>query len=595
MIHRNPVIVQISDLHFGKNTRPYRFWQSSINERAKLALKQAIVNFAPRPDFLVVTGDLANCGKVHEMCAARQYLESILNELWRARHATRCILVPGNHDVWKTTWGGAPGYFGRKDRLLEWNRVFDDWGFLAPDLPDNEGADVRPMSLLDYYCQHGGPGGGALDASEATERARQAIRACEYFPGFSVAFLKLDSNIKVKDNNYPASIARGKIGLPQRNGIQEIVHDLEMATEATGDFAAARRIALVHHHITRLPNVKQEDWMFMDDAGEVARWLARLGVRLVLHGHYHHADVVGVTYWNTETQNSKVEAIVVSAGAATALEVDDGHNSYHHIKVGYFHTEVKRPCLDNGEPQPLETAQTFQFSHKPDLEIADELGVDIPVLLEPLEASVMGEEKFADQRHIYESVKSTGFIDGDRNYFGSVELEGSNQTGQPTNFVPFVFTAVGAQYFDECECRATDLLTRKPLQSPQVQGNRPIYVFPSHIPLNEPLKPGGKFRIRVDFRLKMVMLEERDYDMISLVRFPRGVAKIEICLLSEKAIVGPLLWELRGNKLRRSVLALEKVERVPDNPANKGTIVGYTAKIDAPSALAYVLYYERLA
>jgi hypothetical protein len=83
--------------------------------------------------------------------------------------------------------------------------------------------------------------------------------------------------------------------------------------------------------------------------------------------------------------------------------------------------------------------------------------------------------------------------------------------------------------------------------------------------------------------------------MISLVRFPRGVAKIEICLLSEKAIVGPLLWELRGNKLRRSVLALEKVERVPDNPANKGTIVGYTAKIDAPSALAYVLYYERLA
>src|ERR1700680_173956 len=103
-MHRNPVIVQISDLHFGKNTRPYKFWKSSVNEEAKMALARAIVKIAARADFLVVTGDIANRGKVDEMREGRAYLESILSELWKEKHATRCILVPGNHDVWRTTW-----------------------------------------------------------------------------------------------------------------------------------------------------------------------------------------------------------------------------------------------------------------------------------------------------------------------------------------------------------------------------------------------------------------------------------------------------------------------------------------------------------
>jgi hypothetical protein len=256
---------------------------------------------------------------------------------------------------------------------------------------------------------------------------------------------------------------------------------------------------------------------------------------------------------------------------------------------------VKRPRLDNGEPQPLETAEKFQFSHMPDLEIEDELRADVPVYVEALRVSVAGEERFADQKHVYASVKSTGFIDAKRAYFGSVELEGSNQTGQSTTSIPFVFTAVGAQYFTECQCQATDLLTGRQMQPPQLQGNRPIYVFPSHILFNEPVPPGQGFRVRVNFRLKMVMLEERDYDMISLVRFPRGVAKTEICLLSERTIVAPALWELRGNKLIRSGLPLEAVTAAPDNPAGKSAAKGYKANIDSPSSLAYLLYYERLA
>src|SRR5208337_1727274 len=143
-------------------------------------------------------------------------------------------------------------------------------------------------------------------------------------------------------------------------------------------------------------------------------------------------------------------------------------------------------------------------------------------------------------------------------------LEGMNETAHATNSIPFVFSATGAQYFKECDCRATDLKGNLPLQMDLVE-DRPIYLFPTRILFNEPVPAGGDFKIRVQFRLKMVMLEERDYDMLSLVRFPRGVAKMELRLLSQKAMLGPTLWELRGDKLRPSPLRLTKVSTAPTN------------------------------
>src|SRR5215831_10246034 len=109
-MHRTPVIVQVSDLHFGRDVNPLKFRRSSINDGAKGELKDAILHMAPRPDFLVVTGEVAKRGRTDEMREGKQYLESILNELWDQGHATRCILVPGNHDVWRTTWACTSGY-----------------------------------------------------------------------------------------------------------------------------------------------------------------------------------------------------------------------------------------------------------------------------------------------------------------------------------------------------------------------------------------------------------------------------------------------------------------------------------------------------
>lgn len=593
-MHQNPVIVQISDLHFGKSVDPLKFWKSAINEDAKRALKRAILEIEPRPDFLVVTGDLAEAGKPKQLRESKEYLESILHDLWKETHVTRCILVPGNHDVWRTTVASPWGYLARRDRVQEFNEVFGNWSFLSPSVPVTAAQDLRPKSLFDYYVrQEGTSGGSAPDLDHAQHLADEAIRVCEFFPEFQVAFLKLNSNIRL-NRLKPGHIARGLVGTNQRDIVETILSHYDQATrDELIPFADARRVALVHHHVTRLPNVKQENWMLMDDAGEVARWLARHRVRLVLHGHYHRADVVGLTYWNTESNNSKVETIVISAGSATARAADDGHNSCHYFHLGHFRTKVWRPRLDHGEYENLARAASFEFPHKPDLKIEEGATQKVPVYLEALEASLAGEEKYEDREHVYTGVRSTGFIDGNRAYFGSVELEGRNATKQQTTGIPFSFTAVGAQYFEECNCRAWDLRKQEELKVDPLE-DRPIYVFPSRISF-APLNPQDSFRIRVQFNLKMVMLEERDYDMLTLLRFARGVETLKIRLLSEKKIVEPSVWELRGDRLRKSSLRLLSVKESPPHPAGRGMAEGFEVNIQSPSALSYLLFYEKLA
>jgi 3',5'-cyclic AMP phosphodiesterase CpdA len=592
-VYRTPVIAQISDLHFGKNTNPLKFRASSLNDAARTALTDELLQMEPRPDFLVVTGDVANRGRVDEMQEGKRFLESILEELWRRRHAARCILVPGNHDTWRTTWACPRGYFRGGDRLQEWTRVFNDWSFVASTLPQNEGEHVRPFSLLEFYSKQKEKALTVDDKSarengrlEPEQQVQRALRVCEYFPKFNLAFVKLDSN--VKSYRRPAHIARGKVGPQQQSVVDQVLRDYEDATRDTPNpFTEAKRIALVHHHLTRLPNVKLEKWMMMDDAGQIALWLARHGIRLVLHGHFHFADVLGLTYWNTEMNNSKVQSIIVSGGSGTAQDVDDGQNSYHIVALGNFRTNIRRRVVF-----PQLSRVDYEFIHKPNLRIEDDSPQDVPIFVEALEALVLAEEKYADQKHTYSLVKSVGYIDADRNYFGSVELHGANPTSQDSQWIPFSGVAVGAQYFEELDLQATDLSSGSALELSKVE-QRPIYVFPFRI--YKTLSPGAMFRIRVTFRLKAVMLNERDYDVMSLLRFPRGVGRAEFCLLSTKRMLGPSFWELRGDKLQRSSTVLQQVQRSPENPPLTSKVNGYVASIDFPPALAYLLLYDKLA
>ena len=82
-------IAHVSDTHFGNDV------QDPADRAA--AVIEHLVSMSPRPDVLVVTGDLADHGLPEEYALARAWLD-----LWPGPLA----ICPGNHDVRQAFVGG---------------------------------------------------------------------------------------------------------------------------------------------------------------------------------------------------------------------------------------------------------------------------------------------------------------------------------------------------------------------------------------------------------------------------------------------------------------------------------------------------------
>jgi 3',5'-cyclic AMP phosphodiesterase CpdA len=577
---RNPVIVHISDLHFGPGNH---------NQVASQQLAAAIRNTFPLPDFLVVTGDLAQWGTREEMQEAKDYLMALLDGLWQDyRQAARCIVVPGNHDLLRSAWK----LLFWRDRLGDFNEIFGDWGFTSEAVPASDAEPVKPATLEGFYRKT-----GQVQPTPA-ERATAALRVCEYFPRFQTAFLKINSN--VKKSWWLWNIAKGYVGPAQLAGMDQVVDDLTKAfpgtTRAAG-FREARLIALLHHHMAHLRHAQYEEKMLMTDAGEVWQRLCKMGCEMVLHGHRHNAAQLGMSFWDSE--GKEFGTTVLAAGSATANDTDDGHNSYYRIYTGSVRTEVSRPALEDSRFTEPGKSHRITFSPPFDLELDPDLAAELPIHAEALRDSLLTDEDIPDRVHRYESLTFTGVIDDALNYHGCYLLDGRNISGIPTQYLPFSLTAVGAHTFQQLQVRALDLLLNQPIVGIGLLNKlRPINAFPIRIPFTNPVGPGQPFRIRICFLLPQVMLEEADFDMVNLVRYRRGVRKIVHRLLATKKIVEPVSLAIRGKRVVRTGLELEPVEGdfgalVPGTQS--GTLVkGYQLSVEDPDAVSYLLYYRRL-
>ncbi len=589
-MYRNPVIVHISDLHFGLGNH---------NAEASQALAAAIVDTFPLPDFLVATGDLTQWGTPEEMAQARQYLLSLLNELWRRRgHAARCMVVPGNHDLLLTAWKAV--FWWR--RLKAWNQVFGTWGFVGDAVPPGEAEAVEPATLEAYYAEQesrraGAHGDRAQIQETARRRAGEALRACEYFPRFQTAFVKLNSNAKKIWGLW--GVAKGYAGKEQLSSIESVLKDHAEAFPSSAEksgFQEARLIAAVHHHVTHLRSSLYEEHMLMRDAGDVWQRLSQAGCELILHGHRHRAAQLKLSFWDSTGQEHGTG--VLAAGAATARDTDDGSNSCYRIYVGHMHTAVWRPRFEDGRFTPPETspmitlARPFELALDPGLEGGPQLN------LQALRDSLVTEESIPDLHHRYDAITFTGVIDDERNYHGCYVLEGTNVSGQPSTHLHFSLTAVGSHRFEDFGLQATDLERGQPLAGIEVTKDRPITAFPIRIPFLSPLDHGQRLRIRVCFRLPQVMLDQNDYDMVNLVRFRRGVRRIVHRLLSTRRISEPAYLAVRGQKVVDMRLHLEPLDEefanlVPGGPAGRRAS-GYQVAVDEPEAISYLFYYRRL-
>jgi hypothetical protein len=90
------------------------------------------------------------------------------------------------------------------------------------------------------------------------------------------------------------------------------------------------------------------------------------------------------------------------------------------------------------------------------------------------------------------------------------------------------------------------------------------------------------------------MLDEWDFDMINLLRFPRGVGRLTMRLLASRPMVGPTFLELRGQRLTRSGVVVRSVTAAPANPSGVRPMSGYEVTVEPASALCYLLMYEKL-
>jgi Icc protein len=144
------LIAQITDLH----VRPRGQAACRVVETNMLTERafDAVAALRPRPDVVLITGDLTDCGLVEE----NELLKSLLLRL-----PMPVYMVPGNHD--------------RRDTLKQ---VFADWPTIVSD-PDfiQFVVDDFPLRLIGLDTVTPGSGGGALCARRLDFLARALAAA----------------------------------------------------------------------------------------------------------------------------------------------------------------------------------------------------------------------------------------------------------------------------------------------------------------------------------------------------------------------------------------------------------------------------------
>ncbi len=140
------VIAHISDLHYGNH-----------DERVEKYLRDDLLK-DPKPDFIVVTGDLSQFQQAAQFDKAKEFLHGIVAALSAENHSARVIVIPGNHDV---------SVFKRRSA---WNFAFLNW-----ELGGIKGV-CRPGKLVEFHTHQ-----SAGDNATAERRAQEDWNYCEYY------------------------------------------------------------------------------------------------------------------------------------------------------------------------------------------------------------------------------------------------------------------------------------------------------------------------------------------------------------------------------------------------------------------------------
>jgi 3',5'-cyclic AMP phosphodiesterase CpdA len=275
-----PIILHISDLHFGKTHNP----------NVAKDLLADLGDIDPKPNVVVVSGDLSWRGERSSLEQAKSFLDNI-KEKCGISDEDAIIVVPGNHDL---------GFFKR--------RVSIRWAL---------------SNYLRFF------------QAEPTR----------FFPNLGIAIFGFNSNIL----KLSQLVADGKIGDDQLHSLRERYNQFKIARNtglkvldggSTKIFLESFKIAVVHHHPVPLPRAMKENFNILRDAGNFLELLTHFNFDLILHGHQHYPFVFALEYRSRFRIQRKL--LVVAAGTSTSCRHNPpGFNQYSIISMNPW--DPRRP------------------------------------------------------------------------------------------------------------------------------------------------------------------------------------------------------------------------------------------------------------
>lgn len=325
---KDRTILHISDLHFGFH----------FNESKWLDLKNTALE--AKPDLVVITGDLVNTPWRWVLDRVKSELSQFATELSDVKDSIVHIrVIPGNHDtrisgLFPITW--LTWFALVMVILFTWLR--SETTGLPPWL--SWGCLVFTVVALVFR---------GLMTTNLKKALGKEFFLCsvEVFPKLRIGIVPFDSASPLRawaqGHVTPSNIVDCKRGIKDNNGVKPVW------------------IAAVHHHPLPLPyDHTNETMMVMDNAGAFLSEVARMGIKLVLHGHKHHQHFARISVDPATRQT--LDVAVLSAGTPT-----EGTNpgTYQH---GFNIIRVDRDdCITIEMFEAAPNGGTFVFKRQVDL------------------------------------------------------------------------------------------------------------------------------------------------------------------------------------------------------------------------------------
>jgi predicted phosphodiesterase len=261
------VIWQLSDIHFGR----FNVW---LNDPKELAASFShAVGLQPelKPDFVVVTGDVASTASDVEFGSFVQFCVNLSDNLWGGLCPQRILVVPGNHDIkWLEN--------GVVDRLARFAELLTQAGCCITPFGNSLSEYTNPRVEVRRY----GIGSSTAPPLAVVKIQDAALEIVLLVSAYYSGVVPDELRELVVGEVTNASLRDRIVEQVRRDSGAISMEYLALLSRSLGPSGCAR-LAVTHHHLVQYGSECCQNRLGF----ALLKTLFSKGVRVVLHGHIH--------------------------------------------------------------------------------------------------------------------------------------------------------------------------------------------------------------------------------------------------------------------------------------------------------------------